>query len=133
MLLSSALGGTAGLAYHNMQVHSIEYNATATVAIEDPKWLEENRRPGVVVRVESGARRDAKEAINSAGLMIHQIGTYIDAPIMIRDLEIDRNVDGKGWWKATILGAIFAILLAIGGIYVWEDARPYLRQQQESP
>ena len=131
MLLSSTIGALAGLAYNNMQAHSVEYNATAKVAIEGPSFLEEPP-PVVLVSVQTGGLSDEKQAIDSIGLMISQIDTYSDAPVMIRELAIDRNVDEGGWRKAAMLGAVIGMLFAIGAIYVWEDATAYQHHRQQS-
>ena len=129
MFLSSTIGGLAGLADYNRQVYPVEYRATATVAIEDPKAL----LPEVLIQVRTGRESDAREAIDSAGLMINGIGSYRQSLVTIRELAIEENVDGGGWWKATALGAGIVTLLAIGGIYVWGDVLAYHRRQPTFP
>ena len=131
MLLSSTIGGLAGLAYYNMQAHSLEYTATAKVTIEGSKLPSQLPRE-VLVSVQTGGRSDAKEAIDSAGSMIRQIVSYSGSPVVIREIVIDRNMDGSGWWESALLGAVIGMLLAIGAIYVWEDTSAYQSYWQQS-
>ena len=35
-------------------------------------------------------------------------------------------------WKAVVLGSFFGGLLAIGAAYLWDDARSYMRNRQET-
>ena len=124
-------GGAAGLIFYNSQDRTLEYTAKATVAIGDARSREE--KPLVVyVSVETGQLATAKEAIDSAGSAIREIGSYTGAPVAIRGLVVDRTVDGSGWWRAVVLGAVIGILMAIGAVYVWEDTHLYYRRRLEN-
>lgn len=130
-MLGLVTGGAAGLLYYNSQDRTVEYTAKATVAIEGIRpW--KGTPPVVLVSVETGQETTAKEAIDSAGSAIREIGIYTGAPVAIRDLVIDRTVDGSGWWKAVVLGAVIGILMAIGAAYVWDDAHLYYGRQLEN-
>ena len=126
LLLSFAIGGLAGLADFQRQDHLSRYTATAAVVVDDAKGL----RAPVVVRVETGGERTAEDAVASAGLMISQIDSYSQTLITIRELVVVRNVDNRGWWQAALMGAAIVMLLAVGGIYVWDDV---LSNQRRRP
>ena len=91
MLLSSTIGGLAGLADYNRQVHPIELNARATVAIEVRRrlaqWSLLELKP--VVRVSRKKRWFQ---------MISEIDTSSEALVTIRELIM------TGTWTAVTLG-----------------------------
>ena len=52
--------------------------------------------------------------------------------MVMRDLTMGRSKTGEPWWKAVVLGTFVGGLLAIGGIYVWEDAKDYRQHRPQS-
>lgn len=131
LLLGLTLGGMVGLIYFNSQQHAIEYSATATLIIEDPGAPRHNPPP-ILLTTETGGKSAAEEAIDSAVYIIRRLGTHADTPVIVPDLVIDRTMSREAWWKAAVLGSVVGFLLAIGAIYVWEDASAYQRHRRQS-
>ena len=128
LLLVSTIGFVVGLVYSNIQVYPVAFDAPAPVTIEDPKSSRDSP-PSVTVSIQTRGAKDAMEAIDYAGSMIRKIGQHTESPVSIGELRVDRNVERGGWWKPPILGTVLGLLLAIGGIYVLEDALSYNRDR----
>ena len=131
LLLGPTLGGSVALVYHLGKAGPLDYTATLTATIGNPTTRD---KPPSAVRVQiTGHTLDTKEAaLESARSMVIQLVSYTDAPVQVKDLSIDRHESGKAWWKHIIFGSVAGIALAVGAIYVWEDASAYQRHRRQS-
>lgn len=129
LLLVAVFGALAGLGFYSTQVHRTQYTATATVAIENPVSKSETP-PVVSVSVRSTSQPTQEAAVAEVTAKLALIASYAEAPVSVRDSEISRRI-GSHWWKSAVLGGVTAVLLVIGGIYVWEDARSYQRHRRQ--
>ena len=131
LLLGLTLGGSVALVYHLEQAGPLEYTATLTATIGSPSTRE--KPPSAIPVQITGHTLDTKEAaLESVRSMVVQVISYTDAPVEVKDLSIDRHEMGEAWWKAIVLGSLVGIALAIGAIYVWDDASAYQRHRQQS-
>ena len=132
LLLFPPLGGLAGLGYYIMQAHPESYTAKAGIIIENPKSRSLSP-PGVYLTIDSGPWSKEYAAMLSVSSMVRLVADYTEAPVSFRDLTVDRKTAaGPPWWKAVVLGGVLGTLLAVGSIYVWEDAKAYQRQIHEA-
>jgi uncharacterized membrane protein YpjA len=130
LLVGAMLGALAGLAYYSSQVHPVDYAATATVVITDPTWEGEDA-PTMLVSISTVSWPTEKAATASVESSVATMAKYANIPAVIRDVTIAQNGLGAPWWKPVILGTVVSILLTIGAIYTWEDARAYQRHRQQ--
>lgn len=128
LLLISTIGFVGGLIYSNAKVYPVTFDATATIAIEEPGKLPDFF-PVVLVSVQTTDAKDAAAAIDSAGATISRLGRYSGAPFTIQDFGVTRSGDNSRWLKSSVLGTVIGMLVAIGGIYVFEDALSYRRHR----
>ena len=128
LLLISTIGFVGGLIYSNTKVYPVSFEATATINIEEPGRLPDSR-PVVLVSVQTAGAKDAAAAIDSAGAMISRLGRYSGAPFTIREFGVTRSGDNSRWLKSSVLGTVIGMLVAIGTIYVIEDALSYQRHR----
>ena len=130
LLLGPALGALAGLAYYSSQLRPIESAVTATIAIQDPNPGLENPTY-ILTSLDSGFHSTVEKATNAVESRVATMVRYTNGTAVLRELSIDQRGNDKPWWKAVVLGSVIGILLAIGGIYVWEDAQAYQRHRQQ--
>ena len=130
LLLFSSLGGLAGLGYYIKQAHPEGYTAQAGIIIENPK-SQSLSPPRVYMTIDSGTWSKEYAAMVSAASNVSLVADYSDAPVSFLDLTVDRKTAGSPWWKAVVFGGVLGTLLAVGSIYVWEDAKAYRRQSHE--
>jgi len=138
LLVGPTIGAILGFAYYHQNHHPAQYTAAATVVIKEPTWHLENpallrllqyRAPEVKVAINSGANASESAAIDSVTSAAGKLADYAKGVTELRELSITRlSESGVDFWKPVVMGAVFATLLAIGGIYVWEDARAYRRR-----
>ena len=140
LLIGPAIGAILGFAYYHQSRHPEEYTATATVAIQEPTWHLENpallwlrhyRAPEVEVAINSGANATESAAVDSVTSAAAKVADYAKGGTELRELSITHLPEsGDVLWKPVVMGAVFATLLVIGGIYVRDDALAYRRHLQ---
>jgi len=140
LLIGPTIGAILGFAYYHQGRVPAEYTATATVAIKERTWHLENaallwlqhyRAPEVEVAINSGANASESSAVDSVMSAAAQVADYAKGGTELRALSIARLPEsGDVFWKPVVLGAVFATLLVIGGIYVGDDALAYRRHLQ---
>ena len=113
-----------------MQAHPEDYTAKTGIIIENPKSQSQSP-PGVYLTIDSGPMSKEYKAVLSAASDLRLVADYSEAPVSLRNLTVDRKTAGSPWWKAVVFGGILGTLLAIGIIYVWEDAKAYKRQTRQ--
>ena len=140
LLIGPIIGAILGFAYYHQSRHTAEYTATATVAIIEPIWHLENpallwlrhyRAPEVLVAINSRANASESSAVNSVTSAAAKLADYAKGGTELRELSITHLPESGGvLGKLVFLGAVFAMLLVIGGIYVWDDVLVYRRHLQ---
>ena len=138
LLVGPTIGAILGFAYYNQIHHPAQYAAAGTVAIKDPTWHLEHpglqlhhRAPEVEVVINSGAKATEQAAVDSIMSTAINLADYAEGVTEVRNLSIKSVPDyGVVFWKPVVMGAVLAILLVIGGIYIWEDATAYRRDLQ---
>ena len=108
----------------------MEYAVTATVAIPDSRWELENP-PYVLTSFDSGFHLTEEKATHQVMSRGDNMVEYTNNTAVLRELLIDQRRIDEPWWKAVVLGSVIGILLAIAGVYVWEDAQAYQRHRQQ--
>lgn len=103
---------------------------TATIAIQDPNSGHGNPTY-VLTSLDSGFHSTVQKATNAVESQVATMVRYTNGTAVLRELSIDQRGNDEPWWKAVVLGSVIGILLAIGGIYVCEDARAYQRHRQQ--
>ena len=130
MLLGPVLGALAGLSYYSSQLQPIESAVTATIAIQDPN-SDHGNPTYILTSLDSGFHSTVERATNAVESQVATMVRYTNGTAVLRELSIDQRGNDEPWWKAVVLGSVIGILLAIGGIYVWEDAQAYQRHRQQ--
>ncbi len=116
-----------------------DYTGTATVAIRVPDWSFED--PGLVQRatppvvmatLTSSIEPSRQLAIDDVQSQMRRIAAFGPTLVASHGIIIDEKPQGVWqWWKAVVLGSVLGGLLAVGCIYVWEDAKEYRRQAHQ--
>ena len=130
LLLGPVLGALAGLSYYSSQLQPIESAVTATIAIQDPN-SGHGKPTYILTSLDSGFHSTVEKATNAVESQVATMVRYTNGTAVLRELSIDQRGNDEPWWKAVVLGSVIGILLAIGGIYVWEDAQAYQRHRQQ--
>ena len=130
LLLGSVLGSLAGLVYYSNQVHPIEYAVTAMVAVENPKSTDEHP-PTVLISLNSGFHPTVEQSTAVVESSVTKLVAYTTTPAVTRELLIDQRGISEPWWKTVVFMSVIGVLLAIGGIYLWEDAQAYRRHRNQ--
>lgn len=130
LLLGLVLGALGGFSIHLQQDHPPLFIAKALVIIST------NDRPGVWLpranfNVTSAEYPDPKRSVRN----IIDSTEWLDAQpgyrVSVEDLSIEPR-HASPLWKTILLGSFIGGLLVIGGAYVWDDARAYVRHRQET-
>lgn len=130
LLLGLVLGALAGWGFYAQQDKQPRFKAEAAVSIST------QYRPGVwrlraKFDVTSSEYSDPKSAVES----IVKEAENLDArPELLVDIGAF-SIEGRyrsPLWKTVVLGGVFGGLLVIGAAYVWDDARAYMRNRQET-
>lgn len=127
LLLGTLLGGVVGLAYYSSQAHPVEYAATATVSIKATAPRFETPPGPVVLTIDTGSQSSEAAAVEDLTSTVAALIRYTLTPVAVQELAVERYTPDAVWWKPVILGSLAGTLLAIAGIYLWEDARAFRR------
>ena len=133
LLMGPIFGGVFALGYYLMNTGPSEYTAKLMVAIVDPRPpYHDQNPPAVLASLTSDTLASEEAAVDSARSMFVRMAGYTNAPVEPRNMTVYYEGLGTKWWQNAIFGSVVGILLAIGGIYVWEDASAYQRHRQQS-
>ncbi len=133
LLVFCILGALAGHLLDDGRDFSIKYRATATVAMDVPRWSfkdppsELRRYPRPVMATLTSSTESSRQlaAANIESQMM-RIAAFGPAWVTSQGIIIDEVPQGVWvWWKALVLGSVVGGLLAVGCIYVWEDGKEY--------
>ena len=105
------------------------YDASATLVVEDKTLEPEDRPPPVILTLATDSRASEEMAADYITSSVTQMGDYVDVSLDVRNLLIVRRETGFAWWESAFMGAVIGTLMAVAGIYVWDDAKSYLRRQ----
>ena len=117
LLLGAVFGLVVGLGYYYSREGRLEYSVAALVEIND-----------VAVTIQAPRMSTEEEAVEFTRAKIMKLAEGTKAALVVRGQVVNRTPIDP-WWHDTVLGGIFGLLLAIGGIYLWEDARAYQRSK----
>ena len=131
LILVTVLGGLCAIVYQDANAGPPAYTATVTYAIIDPT-PPFKKPPAVVASITSGPLDSVEAAVDDARAMVFRVASYTNALVVTRNLVVELQEPETDWWKDIILGSVVGLLLAIGGIYVWEDACDYQRQRERT-
>jgi hypothetical protein len=130
LLLGSTLGAIIGFGVNHSPTHPVKYVVTANLVVEDPEYKGEGSPPTVILSKITGRQATKEGAVEWARKAAIRLARDTDSPVIVQDLSIVRKITDEPRWKAGVLGFLIGTLLVIGGVYVWEDTREYLRRQQ---
>ena len=130
LLLGLVVGAIAGLGFYLQQDQEPLFTATASVTLSTKDrpgvWL--SRANFIVSSSEFPDPNASVAAIMSNTKWLSAQPGYI---VAVEDLAIMSRFRSP-LWKAVVLGSFFGGLLAIGAAYLWDDARSYMRNRQET-
>ncbi len=129
--MGPTFGVVFALGYYTMNPGPSEYTAKLMVAIVDPR-PPYHKPPAVLASITSDTLASEEAAVDSARSMFVRMAGYTNAPVEARDMVVYYADIGTKWWKYVIFGSVVGIALAIGVIYVCEDASAYQRHRQQS-
>ena len=127
LLLGLVVGAIAGLGFYVQQDQEPLFTATASVT------LSTESRPGVwhPLLVSSSGFPDPKRPVAAIMSNTEWLNAQPGYIVTVENLTIASRFPSP-LWKAVVLGSIFGGLFAIGAAYLWDDARSYMRNRQET-
>lgn len=139
LLVFSVVGALFGHLLDERPVFPMNYTATATVAFNAPQREFEDssstsRRfpPPVMVTLTSSTESSRRLAVADIESQMRRIVDFGATSLTSQGIIVDEIPLGVWqWWKAIVLGSVLGGLLALGCIYVWEDAKEYRRRAHQ--
>ncbi len=124
------VGAIAGLGFYVQQDQEQLFTATAlvTLSTESRPGVSRPRGTFLVSSKEFSDPKTSVAAIMSNAKWLNAQPGYI---VTVENLTIASRFPSP-LWKAVVLGSIFGGLFAIGAAYLWDDARSYMRNRQET-
>ncbi len=139
LLIFCVVGAMTGRLLDQSVDNPVAYAATTTVAINAPLWSFEDPPgvshpypPPVFATLISSTESNRQLAVADIQTQIRRITAYGHILVTSHGIIVDEIPQGDAnWWKAVVLGSVLGGLLAVGCIYVWEDAKEYRRQARQ--
>lgn len=116
-----------GLGYHYSQDNRTEYTATLHVQVLHPDQSEGRH---VHVAIQSGIMGTEEAATAAAQKVFVEFENYPNIRVEPADKILIDSSTSKTWWKSATFGGVIGTLVAMAGIYFWEDVRRYQRNRQ---
>lgn len=130
LLLSAVmLSAALGLAFVVTNADPPQYIAKATVTVAGPKrvTIEDSAATGPI-NISSVPLSSQRAAMDALDTSITKIITYTRTPVKVSGYSVVRQRRSPSWIQNVTLGSVLALLIVVGSVYVWEDAKAYRRQ-----
>ena len=82
------------------------------------------------VAIQSGIMGTEEAATAAAQKVFDEFDNYPNIRVEPADKILIDSSTSKAWWKSATIGGVIGTLVAMAGIYFWEDVRRYQRNRQ---
>jgi hypothetical protein len=123
LILGLGLGALVGSGIYPQRDQPADFTVTAHLVMAP-------RSPLLEFTVVSLPNPNPKEAVEFIVKIATTLEDKTGEPVEIQNLKMERRNE-TAWWKSTVLGGVIGVLLVIGGIILWEDARNDVRRWQQ--